>query len=387
MSLPISALIALLHALLVASPASASEPPAEASAEAPPAPPAALVSTATAALAAAARDYHDGREEAAAATLEVLLERRPWDDDAAYWLARIRLDAGDCEGARALVTGRDGRNQPTWRFRTLEGMAAAACGDRGAAVALLQAGLADAGYARDQRMAQATLGVLLIGAGDAAGGAAVLAEVGGDPARVLSPALMAALPDAAALLAVEVLRATPGSLAVRRSGLDWTLDLSTGLLRLATPTPVTPPVWSQAPKAVRGEARPCGDGWIWVSPAEPLSSGEAGVFRSGPRGVERLERTPDVASDDSPFCAGDAAGWVRRIGGYSEIILLRDGERERMKPPSAVGAADAREVRGELELLLGLIHEGQPTIWTWQPGEEPAPLIEDLALSAPRWLR
>lgn len=345
-----------------------------------------LVSTSASALAAAARDYHDGREDAAAVTLEVLLELRPWEDDAAYWLARIRLDAGDCEAATALVTGRSGRNQPTWRFRALEGMSLAACGEHAAAIPLLRAGLADAGYARDQRIARAALGVLLVGAGDAAGGAADLAAVGGDPALVLPTAMMAALPDAAALLAVAPERPAEGALMVKHSGLDWTLDLSTGLLRLTTFDEPAPLIWAEAPEASRGRAHRCGGGWIWVSPSEPLSADEAGIFRSGPRGVERLERTPAAASDDSPFCAGDAVGWVRRIGGYSEIILITGEDRQRLKPPSAVGAVDARELSGRLELMLGLIHEGQPQLWTWTPGEEPRPLVTSLALGAPRWL-
>jgi hypothetical protein len=340
------------------------------------------------ALASAVEDYHEGRDEQALATLEALLEARPWEDDAAYWIARIRLEEGECEAARALVAGRSGRGQPAGRFRILEGEAAAACGDLAGGLALVEQGLAaTASWDLQRRPAQMTAGLLLVALGREAEGAARLAEAGGDPALALPAALLDALPGGTGLLAVALHEAGEGALWVRYADLDWRLSLQTGLLRQA-PAPVSAPeIWREAPEATRGAAAPCGRGWIWVSPGEPLSAGEAGVFRASGREVERLERTPSAASDDSPFCAGEVTGWVRRVGGHSQLILLTP-EREERWLEHPVGVADARAVAGGVELALGLVVGGQPGVWLMAPGEAARPLTDTpLALSSPRWAR
>jgi hypothetical protein len=327
------------------------------------------------ALARAVAAYHDGSRPVGD-ELQALHEMRPWDDDVAYWLARVRLDEGRCAAATALVQDRTGAGLPTWRFHEVHGLAQVCLGQVSAGAALLESALAARGPIdpRDPRV-DAALGVVLADT-DPARAAGLLVAAGGDPDLVLPSHIRSSIPDPVLGVSLEL---PVADLQVGYAGAVWRVDGTTGLARaLSLPRDPPLPTGLTANPGPR-QMVPCGD-WVWTSPAEPLDSGNAGVYAWTGGAIRQLAPAPAGAVFEQPRCA-EGAVWVLQrglteTGALGTVLVQVDGPT--LDPGVALVRFDVGAAGWLLETLEGTL--------LWDGASEPEPLIrEGLPLQGVRW--
>lgn len=304
-------------------------------------------------LAAAVEGYWAG--EAVAEELQALHEAHPSDTETAYWLARVRLEQGQCEQASELLEGLNGEG-PNWRLRAVEGLAAVCLSQLDRAWDQLSIAAPDMSPDPLREQVWASLGVLAVRRGEP--GAAWLHRAGGDPARVLAAPLRRVLDDA--LIGVEA--EGEGLIRVRYGRTWWALDLATGLGRPIEVQVQAPPDW--LPETAR-DVSWCGEEVLWASPrgVERGTEHKHSVVLVGPPGF----------SLEGPQCY-DEQIWALRRGGGVDVLV--HGSVEQIVPLS-VASFDVSE-RG---VLLGT-SEG---IYTLDEGAPKRRVSTALPLSQPHW--
>jgi hypothetical protein len=332
------------------------------------------------ALAQAVRSFYDDGPDDAAALLEAIVQRAPQRDDAAWWLARCRLELGDPQAALLALEGRDGENIPGWRFPALEAHAAAIAGlpERAAVQAGLALELAPEGLHGDSLWAE-TVGVaaaLAARRGDDQVALGYLLDL--EQPLVLPVALRAALPELEAVLALPLaVGATlDGPVLFEARGSWWSLPAGGGLARSAD-APIA--AWrecagpdlcdEQGARAlrqagVRFTPSTRDEGVLYGAAHEPLAPEPraAGLFAWRPGGApQRLTTAPEGALDLHPIAGPDGTTFfLRQQGGTTRLARLEPDGAVTLLAPDASAITCVAVVQDQV--LLVAVEQGVSTL-------------------------